>query len=374
VKWPSPAPGTEAFVNSARLVWRAIIGLWWATATLYAGGCDASGMQIAAAQDDYSRPAIGEHVPMPPQDEKAGVQKTADTVRENDVREALCLIVESAAKVNDLPLEFFGRVIWQESRFQPQALGPVTRNGQRAQGIAQFMPRTATERGLLDPFDPVQALPKSAEFLSDLRNQFGNLGLAAAAYNAGPKRVQDWLAGSGEMPLETRNYVAAITGLSVEDWAKARREGKIPEISRSWNCRELMALLKGATNPFVTRLKHSLTVAAAKPWGVQVAAGFSRDNALMMYARAMKEMSFIAKQVDPSSTPILFRSRGTTSFYQVRLGTDTQRGANDLCGRIRRNGGACLVKRNIEIPRHRFPRLRHGARTTSTRNSPSSPL
>ena len=115
-------------------------------------------------------------------------------------------------------------MIWQESRFQSDAVGPVTRSGQRAQGIAQFMPGTASERRLLDPFDPVQALPKSAEFLSELRDQFGNLGLAAAAYNAGPRRVQEWLAGTGCMPQETRNYVVAITGSTVDEWAKARQE------------------------------------------------------------------------------------------------------------------------------------------------------
>ena len=128
-------------------------------------------------------------------------------------------MVESAARAANLPLEFFARVIWQESRFQSDAVGPMTRSGQRAQGIAQFMPGTASERRLLDPFDPVQALPKSAEFLSELRDQFGNLGLAAAAYNAGPRRVQEWLAGTGYMPQETRNYVVAITGSTVEEWA-----------------------------------------------------------------------------------------------------------------------------------------------------------
>src|ERR1700738_4300548 len=142
-----------------------------------------------------------------------------------DTREAVCLMIEAAARSNDLPLEFFARVIWQESRFQSDAVGPLTRRGQRAQGIAQFMPGTASERRLLDPFDPVQALPKSAEFLNELRNQFGNLGLAAAAYNAGPKRVQDWQAGSGYMPQETRNYVVAITGSTVDDWARAAKNG-----------------------------------------------------------------------------------------------------------------------------------------------------
>src|SRR4029079_738130 len=135
-------------------------------------------------------------------------------------------LLESAARANDLPVEFFARVIWQESRFRADAVGPVTRSGKRAQGIAQFMPGTAAERNLLNPFDPIQALPKSAEFLSELRRQFGNLGLAAAAYNAGPRRVREWLGRSGGMPTETRNYVAAITGISVEQWAKGGDDRK----------------------------------------------------------------------------------------------------------------------------------------------------
>ena len=118
-------------------------------------------------------------------------------------RESMCLMIESEARANELPLEFFARVIWQESRFQADAVGPRTRSGDSAQGIAQFMPRTAAERGLLDPFDPVQALSKSAQFLRELRGQFGNLGLAAAAYNAGPQRVRDWIRGARTLPAET---------------------------------------------------------------------------------------------------------------------------------------------------------------------------
>src|SRR5262245_62004686 len=90
---------------------------------------------------------------------------------------SICLMLESAARAYELPIEFFVRLIWRESRFRTGAIGPRTRSGKRAQGIAQFMPGTASERGLLDPFDPVQALPKSAEFLQELRRRFGNLGL-----------------------------------------------------------------------------------------------------------------------------------------------------------------------------------------------------
>jgi len=315
------------------------------SAVLLSGARPALAQDAAPVQTDVVQPSDGRATPT--EENKTSPQGPAETARDNDAQEALCLMIESAAKANDLPLDFFARVIWQESRFQSNAVGPVTRSGKRAQGIAQFMPGTASERRLLDPFDPVQALPKSAEFLNELRGQFGNLGLAAAAYNAGPKRVQDWLAGIGAMPQETRNYVFAITGTSVEDWAAAGKNTKISDSAPHTGCRELIALLKRGPNRFVAQLENRVRRAALKLWGVQVAAGFNRDHALAQYARAMKGVSTsIGHQDDPSFQPMLFRSRGTSSFYQVRIGTDGRREADNLCGRIRRAGGACLVKRN----------------------------
>ncbi|MET0677968.1 MAG: lytic transglycosylase domain-containing protein [Bradyrhizobium sp.] len=284
-----------------------------------------------------------------PRDEKPDADKpTADKpdAKGSDTREAICLMIESAAKSNDLPLEFFARVIWQESRFQPNAEGPVTRNGQRAQGIAQFMPGTADARRLLNPFDPVQALPKSAEFLAELRSQFGNLGLAAAAYNAGPRRVQDWLAGKGQMPYETRNYVSVITGATIDDWAAAGKGGKTPPNPPPTSCRELMALLKRAPNPFITQLEQHVALSAAKLWGVQLAAGFDRNKALAMYARAIKGLGPIIGDRDPSLLSAVMRTRGFHAFYQVRIGADTRGEADALCNRIRRANGACFVLRN----------------------------
>ena len=164
--------------------------------------------------------------PEPPAPEKAAPEK--ETPGTADVRESICLMIESAARSHDLPLEFFARVIWQESRFNSDAVGPRTRSGDKAQGIAQFMPRTAAERGLLDPFDPVQALPKSAEFLRELRDRFGNLGLAAAAYNAGPGRVSAYVAKRRGLPEETRNYVIRITGKTADKWT-SKKFAQAPE-------------------------------------------------------------------------------------------------------------------------------------------------
>jgi hypothetical protein len=308
---------------------------------LLAAPANAEDAAPAAAGSEVVRPSVEElAVPAP---------KSVDNAATNDTREAMCLMIESAARAQGLPLEFFARVIWQESHFQSDAVGPVTRSGQRAQGIAQFMPGTASERRLLDPFDPVQALPKSAEFLAELRGQFGNLGLAAAAYNAGPRRVQEWLAGTGPMPQQTRNYVLAITGTPVDDWAKAGTGGKPAERLPASSCRELMALLTHAPNPFMTQLEQHVRLAAAKVWGVQLAAGWNRDQALAMYARAMRRLSAVIGDQDPSLLSSVPRNRGTAPFYQVRIGADTRPAADDLCNRIRRAGGACFVLRNMFV-------------------------
>jgi hypothetical protein len=253
-------------------------------------------------------------------------------------------MIESAARAQNLPLEFFARVIWQESRFQADVVGPRTRSGDRAQGIAQFMPRTAAERGLLDPFDPVQALPKSAEFLRELADQFGNLGLAAAAYNAGPGRLREFLSGRRPLPAETRHYVLAITGISVDEWASSGKR-EPPPVPKA-GCGELMALLHRAPNVFVKKLEERVNLVAAAPWGVQLAAGFSRDHALSNYATLARRYADQLAGRDPSLLSSILRSRGTQPFYQVRVGADTRAAAETLCGSIRRAGGACFVLRN----------------------------
>src|SRR5215475_3462712 len=85
----------------------------------------------------------------------------------------ICRTLAEAAADNELPEEFFTRLIWQESRFDPLAVSPMG-----AQGIAQFMPATAAARGLINAFEPLDALRESASDLRELRTTFrGNLGL-----------------------------------------------------------------------------------------------------------------------------------------------------------------------------------------------------
>jgi len=125
----------------------------------------------------------------------------------------LCDAATIVAEQYQLPIQFFTNLIYQESSFETHVVSWAG-----AQGIAQFMPGTAAENGLVDPFDPIPALKASGRFLADLLTQFGNLGLAAAAYNGGPRRVQDWLDKRGGLPAETRDYVERVTGLTPESW------------------------------------------------------------------------------------------------------------------------------------------------------------
>ena len=127
-------------------------------------------------------------------------------------------LISDAAARTGLPYDFLYRLLRQESGLRADAVSP-----KGALGIAQFMPATALERGLTDPFDPSQAVIKAAELLRDHSARFGNLGLAAAAYNAGPGRVERWLSGASGMPQETRDYVRIVTGRVVEEWAPAGR-------------------------------------------------------------------------------------------------------------------------------------------------------
>ena len=146
----------------------------------------------------------------------------------------LCNALFTSAQDNHLPVTFFANLIWQESGLQKDI---VSRKG--AMGIAQFMPQTAVEHGLGDPFDPLQSISASARLLRELRNQFGNLGFAAAAYNAGPRRVSEWLERRVRLPRETLSYVVNVTGRSVQQWQKTPPDDAALRFVQRLPCRDM---------------------------------------------------------------------------------------------------------------------------------------
>src|SRR5215467_6124616 len=178
--------------------------------------CIVAALGIGFAQAGPQQPQNPEPQSPPPAAAKPAAAPDTTIAPHPPTADDICRALEQDAADNDLPVEFFARVIWQESRFNARAV-----SSKGALGIAQFMPRTAEFRGVADPFDPIDALKHSASYLHDLRAQFGNLGLAAAAYNAGPGRVAAWLSNKRPLPGETRNYVAIVTGSRADEWASA---------------------------------------------------------------------------------------------------------------------------------------------------------
>ena len=174
--------------------------------------------------------AIG-RVPLPPV-QRPVVERSPEEV---------CDTIAKSAHSNELPVAFFIRLLFQESRFDPATVSTAG-----AQGIAQFMPETAADEGLANPFDPVQAIPASARLLRKLIAQFGNLGLAAAAYNAGPKKIQDWLAKKDKLPEETEGYVKTVTGKPAETWRLASASGTALTVPHHAPCKEKVPVLPTA--------------------------------------------------------------------------------------------------------------------------------
>jgi len=109
---------------------------------------------------------------------------------------------QAAASANVSPT-LLAALVWQESRWNPQALSP-----KGAIGLAQLMPGTARDLGV-DPTNPASNLVGGARYLRQLLDQFdGNVEKALAAYNAGPGRVRS--AGGVPAIAETQNYVTSI--------------------------------------------------------------------------------------------------------------------------------------------------------------------
>jgi hypothetical protein len=246
----------------------------------------------------------------------------------------ICSLIERNAASEKLPADFFARLIWKESRFDPNALSPAG-----AEGIAQFMPGTAALRGLTNSFDVEQAIPASARYLAELKTSYGNLGLAAAAYNAGPQRVQDWLSGKRTLPSETLAYVRSVTGHSAEEWKRPDARTWQVSIASDTPC---VGTTKLAAKPVPAALSTSPARSAA--WAVQLIGDRLESNALSRYTQLQKKYEAILG----GREPLLVRTTmgNTAIWHRISIAAHTREAAETLCSRLRAAGGSCLVQSN----------------------------
>lgn len=258
-------------------------------------------------------------------------------IRRHSYSRDVCRTMEQLAEEHDLPPEYFARLIWRESLFRADAVSP-----KGAEGIAQFMPGTAKMRGLKDSFNVVEALGASSLYLDELRDRFGNLGLAAAAYNAGENRLSGFIGGGG-LPLETRDYVFSITGNTAETW---RDE---PPVKAAEPLDPAQSFLGGCIRLATRRiLREPVLLASADwaPWGVQLAASFDPGVTSRLMARSAARFPASLR----SERAVIIRQRrvkpGMRPKYQARIGRENKKEADALCAAIRRAGVACGVVKN----------------------------
>lgn len=249
----------------------------------------------------------------------------------------ICRHIRQAAADNGLPEGFFTRIIWQESRFDPAA-----RSRAGAEGIAQFMPATASSRGLLNPFDPADALRESASYLRELNRTFGNLGLAAAAYNAGPGRLTRWMSGKAQLPQETLSYVQLVTGQSIADWLSGAAKWTDEGTPNDLPCPALASLTANSDSAEQSDLPATSNWL---PWGVQLLGDWTKGEVLANYEKLRRRHLAVLGDKDPMIV-IAYGPSGMTKRFLVRVAENTREEAELDCKDLQRQGVACFAIRN----------------------------
>lgn len=178
---------------------------------LYVGGDDSSFVDIPTAEIDHFETAPDEPaLPLvPPLKKQPSAENLGHPLDLNEV-------VKTASGTYRLDPDLVNSVIRAESGFNVHAVSP-----KGAQGLMQLMPKTASQLGVQNAFDPQANVEGGTRYLRELLERYDfDLIKALAAYNAGPQRVEQY----GGVPpyYETKAYVARI----VRDFNKKKLAAK----------------------------------------------------------------------------------------------------------------------------------------------------
>jgi hypothetical protein len=236
---PCPAADSAVLRNgfSIRHERREVIGT---ITRLYMDGDKSSFVDIPTAEIDHFEALPVEVAPIEPRkDEPAsGLQASTEKIGlQVDLNE----VVKAASGTYRLDPDLVNSVIRAESGFNVRAVSP-----KGAQGLMQLMPKTASDLGVHNAFDPQANVDGGTRYLRELLERYDfDLVKALAAYNAGPQRVEQY----GGVPpyYETKAYVARI----VRDFNKKKLAAKTaakPEAQKS-SGKESTATRASATKP-----------------------------------------------------------------------------------------------------------------------------
>jgi hypothetical protein len=238
-----------------------------------------------------------------------------DCIRPEHFAFDLCQQIENTSRNNGIDLGFFARLLWQESRFDPNALSHAG-----AQGIAQFMPQTAKLRGLADSYNPAQAIERSANYLGELQRTYGSAGIAAVAYNGGERRADGFTKKGKGLAPKAHDF---------------RLDGDRPFLESCLNLAKNRRLTKLAPPP----LRY-------KPWGVQVGFGSNKSEAKANVVRQTRRCRALVNAEKLDYIAVKSRVRGRPSYIMARIGRNTKDNATTLCRKISAKGCLCRIYKN----------------------------
>jgi hypothetical protein len=162
-------------------------------------------MLAACGQQQASRPATGQHVAVT----HGSYNRPASYNPPGPASDPWGPYIRQASRRFDVPERWIREVMRQESGGRTSATSPVG-----AMGLMQVMPGTYRElQGRYgfgdDPYHPYDSIMAGAAYIREMYDLYGSPAFLAA-YNAGPRRLEDYLWNSKGLPAETRNYVARI--------------------------------------------------------------------------------------------------------------------------------------------------------------------
>jgi hypothetical protein len=168
---------------------------------LFVDGDDSSFVDIPTAEIDHFEAVPDEPITLlNTQPSQKPVQRAQPVQRPIDLNE----VIRTASGTYRLDPDLVNSVIRAESGFNVRAVSP-----KGAQGLMQLMPGTASQLGVRNTFDPQANVEGGTRYLRELLERYNfDLIKALAAYNAGPRRVEQY----GGVPpyYETKAYVARI--------------------------------------------------------------------------------------------------------------------------------------------------------------------
>jgi len=200
---PCPAADSAVLRNgfSIRHERRQVIGT---ITRLYLGGDESSFVDVPTVEIDHIEELPADAAAEPVEDAPESAAKLQASAKKIAQPIDLNEVVNAASGTYRLDPDLVNSVIRAESGFNVHAVSP-----KGAQGLMQLMPKTASDLGVQNAFDPQANVEGGTRYLRELLERYDfDLVKALAAYNAGPQRVEQY----GGVPpyYETKAYVARI--------------------------------------------------------------------------------------------------------------------------------------------------------------------